>query len=108
MPTYGIFDVKRGGALTVVQFVEGKQSEGVNVAQCREDLAAILREQDSQVLAFDLTGINHISGVLLGLMAAQARQGVEIRLYNPTVDLREVLKITRMDQIMPIHEGEPE
>nr|WP_261343101.1 hypothetical protein [Gimesia maris] len=32
--------------------------------------------------------------------------GIEIHLYNPSEDIREVLEITRMNQFMQLHDVE--
>jgi anti-anti-sigma regulatory factor len=56
------------------------------------------------VLGFDLTGVRIVPSGFLGLMASVRSVGVEIHLYNPSSDVRDVLSTTNLDRIMQIHE----
>ena len=38
------------------------------------------------------------------MMESLRRLGIEVHLYNPSSDVREVLEITRLDQLFKIHE----
>ena len=40
----------------------------------------------------------------LGLMASVRGLGVDVHLYNPSPDVREVLETTNLNRLMPIHE----
>ena len=54
--------------------------------------------------AFDLTGVRLVPSGLLGLLASLKKLGIEVHLYNPSNDVREVLEITRLDKLFKIHE----
>ncbi|MEZ6046904.1 MAG: hypothetical protein R3C11_15255 [Planctomycetaceae bacterium] len=43
---------------------------------------------------------------LLGLLASLRRHGVTVHLYNPSQDIREVMEITNLEQVMPMFEVE--
>ena len=95
------------GRLTVVGFEGSDQLlENVNIAQCRDELATLIREQQCEVLAFDLTGVRLLPSGLLGLLASLRQHGVEVHLYNPSADVRDVLEITNLDRLMKVHEIE--
>jgi anti-anti-sigma factor len=95
--------VYAAGPTTVVGFGGEDLPTSVNLVACREWLVDLVRQQDCQVLAFDLTGVRLVPSGLLGLLASMRNEGVEVHLYNPSPDVREVLEITHLDQLMPIH-----
>lgn len=100
----GILQVYETGTLTVVGFGGREILDDVNVADCRDEITAIVDAHGCEVLAFDLTGVKLIPSGLLGLLASMRELGVEVHLYNPSDDIREVLQITKLDQIMQIHD----
>ena len=107
MPTeQGVLHVYEKGPLTVVGFGGQDVLDHVNVAEFRDEVSAMIRENDCKVLAFDLTGVKLIPSGLLGLLASLRQMDVEVHLYNPSDDIRDVLEITKLDQIMQVHELE--
>ena len=96
--------VYKAGKLTVVGFGGHDVLDHVNVSDCRDELAALIEQNKCEVLAFDLTGVKLMPSGLLGLLASLRRLGVEVHLYNPSDDIREVLEITKLDQVMQVHQ----
>ena len=94
------------GRLTVVGFGGQDVLDHVNVAHFRDEITSIIEEHNCEVLAFDLTGVRLIPSGLLGLLASLQKLGVEVHLYNPSDDIREVLEITKLDQVMQVHKLE--
>lgn len=101
-----ILQVYTKGPTTVVGFGGKDILADVNVVTCREELMELIRNEDCKVLGFDLTGVRLIPSGLLGLLASIRNHGVEVHLYNPSADVREVLSTTRLDTLMPIHDLE--
>lgn len=99
-------EVYAAGPTTVVGFGGEDLPDNVNLVACREWLVGLIRQQRCQVLAFDLTGVRLVPSGLLGLLASLRNEGVEVHLYNPSSDVREVLEITHLNQLMPVHEVE--
>lgn len=99
-----ILHVYKAGRLTVVGFGGQDLLDDVNLAECREEIVALVEANDCETLAFDLTGVKLIPSGLLGLLASLRELGIEVQLYNPSDDVREVLAITKLDRIMSIHE----
>ena len=99
-----ILNVYSVGATTVVGFGGRDVLDNVNLAVCREELVELIRRHEVQVLAFDLTGVILVPSGLLGLLASMRHEGVEVHIYNPSDDVREVLDVTHLDELMPIHE----
>ena len=97
-------EVYQAGVLTVVGFGGREILDHLNFADCRAELAELIREHDCQALAFDLTGVRLISSDLLGVMASPQCQGIEVHLFNPSNDIREMLEVTRLDKFLHVHE----
>jgi len=99
-------EVYQAGELTVIGFGGREVLDDMNVSECRDELVELIRSHDCKVLAFDLTRVRLIPSGLLGLLASIRKQGVEVHLYNPSADIREVLEITKLDQVLQLHELE--
>lgn len=99
-----ILEVYQAGPLTVVGFGGKEILDEVSVANCRHELLELLEENDCQDLAFDLTGMTILPSGLLGVLASLRKQGVNIHVYNPSQDVREVLEITNLNRIIEVHE----
>jgi len=98
--------VYQSGKLTVVGFGGEEVLDRLEVASCREEILGIVQESQCETLAFDMTGVRLIPSGMLGLLASLRQLGVEVHIYNPSPDVREVLEITRLDRLMPIYEVE--
>lgn len=105
MPTsHEILRVYETGPLTVVGFGAGEVLDTIDLGECRDEILELLKTHDCKVLAFDLTGVRYVPSGMLGLLASLKRRGIEVHLYNPSPDVREVLEITRLDRLFQIHE----
>lgn len=102
-----VLKVYESGPLTVIGFGGRDVLENVNLAAFREQVAALVRQNGCHTLAFDLSGVKLIPSGLLGLLASLRRLGVAVEIYNPSPDVRDVLRVTRLDQIMPVQDVEP-
>ncbi len=104
MQTVTELEVYQAGELTVIGFGGREFLEDLNLADCRDEIADLIREHGCQTLAFDLTGVRLIPSGLLGIIVSTQRQGVEVHLFNPSDDIREVLTITKLDKFLHVHE----
>jgi anti-anti-sigma factor len=99
-----ILSVYKTGPLTVVGFGGQDVLDQIDISACRREILSLLEQHHCQVLAFDLTGVKLIPSGLLGLLASLRKQNIEVQLYNPSPDVREVLEITKLDQVMQVQE----
>lgn len=95
-------EVYSGGPLTVIGFRGRSALEGFTALECRDQLAKIVRDFQCQTIAFDLTGLKLVPSGMLGLFASIKKSGIDVLLFNPTDDIREVLEITKLDTILPV------
>jgi anti-anti-sigma factor len=99
-----VLRVYETGPLTVVGFGSGELPDQIDLVECREEIIDLLKVHDCKDLAFDLTGVRYIPSGMLGLLASLRRLGIQVHLYNPSSDVREVLQVTRLDQLFKIHD----
>src|SRR5579871_4446324 len=99
-----VLRVYKTGPLTVVGFGGQEVLDQVDLGDCRAEVISLLEKHKCEVLAFDLTGVKLIPSGLLGLLASLRKLNIEVHLYNPSPDVQEVLEITRLNQVLPIHE----
>lgn len=100
-PKLRVYEV---GPTTVIGFGGHDVLDELNVVVYRDAIEELIANNDIQVLAVDLTGVRLIPSGLLGLLASTRRHGVDVHIYNPSEDVREVLSVTNLDRVMPIHE----
>ena len=101
-----ILEVYRIGPTTVVGFGGRDVLDHINVAVCRDEILKLIGEVKCDVLAFDLTGVSLLPSGLLGLLTSITRQNVQVHIYNPSEDIKEVLETTKLNTIMKVCEVE--
>jgi anti-sigma B factor antagonist len=106
MQALGLLEVYQAGELTVVGFGGREILDPFNLAEYRDELLQLVKDAGSQTLAIDLTGVRIIPSGMLGVLASIHRLDIEVHLYNACDDIREVLEITNLDQILEMHEVE--
>jgi anti-anti-sigma factor len=101
--TKDIFQVYQTGELTVVGFGGREILDQIDLSVCRAEILALVDKHKCRTLAFDLAGVKLIPSGMLGLLASLRKMNIEVHLYNPSQDIAEVLHITRLAEVMPIH-----
>lgn len=92
------------GSVTVLGFGGGEISDRIDLGACRADLTALLHQNQCETLGLDLTGVKYIPSGMLGMLVSLRQQGIAIHLYNPSVDVREVLQITGLERLFESHD----
>ncbi|MCC7421517.1 MAG: STAS domain-containing protein [Planctomycetaceae bacterium] len=101
-------EVYQAGELTVLGFGGQSVLDHIDLGEARAEIAELVSEHNCRNLAFDLTGVRLMPSGMLGLLASLRQLGVEVHLYNPSEDIREVLELTRLDQLMHLHQVDVE
>jgi len=99
-------EVYEAGELTVVGFGGREILDRLSLGDCRHELSQLIEQHGCKTLAFDLTGVRLIPSGMLGLLCSIRQQGIDVHLYNPSRDVREVLEITKLDSLLELHEVE--
>ena len=101
---HSVLRVYETGSLTVIGFGGEAVLDQADVIECREEIRELVKLHDCHALAFDLSDIQYIPSVLLGLLASLTRTGLEVHLYNISAEVREVLEATQLGSLFTIHE----
>jgi len=105
MPVHhDVLRVYEAGPLTVVGFGEDLSPDQINLVECRDEILELLKLHDCHEIAFDLTGIRYVPSGMLGLLASLRKLNIQVHLYNPSHDVREVLEVTHLDRLFKIHD----
>jgi anti-anti-sigma factor len=99
-----VVQVYKAGPETVVGFGGKDVLDDANVAVCRDEMMALIDKYQCRTIHVDLTGVQLVPSGLLGLLATIRRREIEVHLYNPSPDVREVLSVTNLDKLMLIHD----
>ena len=98
-----IFEVYQTGELTVVGFGAREILDQLDLTVCRAEIIALVEKHHCKTLAFDLSGVKLIPSGMLGLLASLRKMNIGVHIYNPSQDVAEVLQITRLSEVLPIH-----
>jgi anti-sigma B factor antagonist len=101
---HSYLNVYQTGKLTVVSFVSAELLDQIIVSECRAEIAELIKQHACEVLAFDLTGVKLVPSGMLGMLASLGRLGVQVLIYNPSDEIREVLEITRLDSLLQVQQ----
>ena len=87
------------GESTLVGFKGIEVVDDQQLEAFRDGLTQLLHENKCRTLVLDLTGVKIVSSGTLGFLFSLSRQGTEIRIFNPSDGIREVLEITKLGQV---------
>lgn len=99
-----VLKVYQTGELTVVGFAGRDVPNEVCIAGYRDQLFDLIARFHCKVLAFDLTGVQLVPSGMLGVLSSLRQRVERVELYNPSPDVREVLRITKFDRLFEIKE----
>ncbi len=91
-----VYDV---GEQILVGFKDVEVVDDHQLDTFRDALEQLIHEHHCKTLVLDLTGVKIISSGTLGFLFSLDRQGIKIRIYNPSEGVREVLEITKLGQM---------
>ena len=99
-----VLKIYQTGELTVVGFGGQDVPDEVCIAAYRDQLFKLIEEHKCKILAFDLTGVTLVPSGMLGVLTSLRSRVQRVELYNPSVDVREVLRLTRLESLFDIKE----
>lgn len=99
---FATLEVVQEGEVTRIGFGGGDVLDQINIAACREQIAEIVKQNQTKILAFEMSGVRLIPSGMLGLLASLRDMVSKIRILNPSDDVREVLEITKLNQTFEV------
>lgn len=104
---FATLELVQNGETTIVSFGGCEVLDQINLAACREQITEIVKRNQTKTLAFEMTGVRFIPSGMLGLLASLRDIVAKIQILNPSEDVREVLEITKLNQIFEVREVSP-
>lgn len=99
---FATLEVSQDGDATVIRFGDREVLDQINIAVCREQITDIVKQTQTKKLAFEMSGVRFIPSGMLGLLASLRNTVPTIQILNPSDDVREVLEITKLNQIFDV------
>ena len=96
------FDLYRHGEVTVIGW-GGKGEVTAHPEDFLTEAADLAGGANAAVLAVDLGGVKTFPPGLLGGLRSVLGRGIRVLLFDPTDDVREILKISGLDDLLPVH-----
>lgn len=100
-----VLKVYQTGEFTVVGFGGKDVPDEVCVAIYRDQLAKLIEDYRCKVLGFDMTGVVLVPSGMLGILTSLRKKVDRLVIYNPSPDVREVLHLSRIEQMFDIKDG---
>lgn len=103
-----MFHVYKAGRMTVIGFDGRGLRDPLTAAACQEGLLQLIDQHECEVLVVDLMDVSVVSSWILGILAAVKSRGVQVELYHPSAEIRDVLSTTHLDELLHVrHDGAP-
>ena len=99
------FTLYRHGDLTVIGWA-GAEEIDADPAEFQREAADLVKGADASVLAIDLGGLERYPPGLLGGLSSLVRRGVRVLLFDPTEDVRDVLRVSHLDHLLGVHRSD--
>ena len=101
---FATLELVQDGETTVLSFGSSEVLDQINLAVCRDQITEIVKRNQTKTLAFEMSGVRFIPSGMLGLLASLRDLVAKIQILNPSADVREVLEITKLDQIFEVRD----
>lgn len=105
-PEPEVLEIYETGPVTVVGFGGRKIIQELNLAPLHDEILQLVETHNCRELAFDLTGVQFVPSGLLGILASLQKKGIKVHIYNPSDDIRDVFRTTRLDTVVEVHDLE--
>lgn len=100
--------ITREGSILTIGFNRADVPDEVSIASYRNQVLHSLDEYpDCRRLTFDVTQIKMLPSGMLGLLASVKKRGREVEILNPSKDIQEALRVTRLNTLFKIRHASP-
>jgi hypothetical protein len=101
-----LLKVSRQGSSITIAFNGVDVPDEVCIAGYRVQVAKLLDQYpDCNVLTFDLTGLKLLPSGMLGLLASLHKRVHQIEVLNPSKDIQEALRVTKLNTLVKIRQS---
>src|SRR5579871_6332201 len=96
-----LLNISRHGSSIVIGFNGVDVPDEVCIAGYRTQVTELLDQHpDCKVLTFDVTGVKLLPSGMLGLLASLKKRVEQIEVLNPSIDIQEALRVTRLNTLL--------
>ena len=96
----------------VVEFTRAELTDAALIKTIGDDIYHIVRRLDRPKVVVDFQKVERLSSAALGMLIALekviTRQSGQLRIANVSEDVREIFRITRLDNVLPIRNSTQE
>jgi len=91
------------GDCIVIGFNNVDVPDEVCIAGYRQQVTELLdKHPECKVLTFDVTGVKLLPSGMLGLLASLKKRLHQIEVLNPSKDIQEALRVTRLNTLLKV------
>ena len=101
-----LLEVRDSGDVTIVGFVNQPFLGATQVKAIAKEMVEILQQHRPSVLQFDMSGVALITSDMLGYLLSLRGDGLDVVLYNPSEDVRQVLNTTKLDSLFNVEQNQ--
>lgn len=109
LSVYRHLDLRKDGTAVVVQFRKHQIVDPLTVNEVAEELCSVADRAQHCDLVLDLSKMVGLSSLMLGklvmLQGKMEKTGRSLKLRNVGAEIREVLAVTKLDQILHVEDG---
>jgi hypothetical protein len=102
----GLLVVRQPGKRTVVGFRQDAFEQSLDVSGFHRELAELIQEHAREDLSFDLAGVQVLPSAILAEMVILHRRGIALSVFHVSAPIHETLRVTRLDQLIRMRDGE--
>jgi hypothetical protein len=102
-----LLKITRDGSSVTIGFNEAEIPDDLCIARYREQVFPLVAENEGCTkLIFDVKNLKFLPSGMLGLMASVMKTVSDVEIRNPSPDIRETLRIMKLDTFMRTSESD--
>ena len=108
MPAFDLIEIREAGTVSTVRFMDQIDDFSHRTTDLHEQLSRFVGDNACLKLVIDLRDTKYLPSSVLGVLVQLRNQGCEVHLANASVDVAEVMQVTRLDTMIHVNETEVE
>lgn len=106
MPAFDLFEIREAGTVSTVRFMDQIDDFSHRTTDLHEQLSRFVGDNACLKLVIDLRDTKYLPSSVLGVLVQLRNQGCEVHLANASVDVADVMQVTRLDTMIHVNETE--
>ena len=106
MPAFDLFEVREAETVSIIRFLDQIDDFSHRTTDLHEQLSKFVGDNACLKLVIDLRETKYLPSSVLGVLVQLRNQGCEVHLANASVDVAEVMQVTRLDTMIHVNKTE--